>query len=446
MSVEYSEKPELIQNLPTFSNSFINIEDLNNSFPDIEISNTTECIQIYEENNNWKNYYDFYNNKEIEEKEFYQFLLKLFKTGDIIKDGITYEFTKDNYIDTTYFKRGYYKDDDNNIHYVLNAGDILTFQTLNFDFGIFITEVKIGDKTISKINSNIYEKPEPSYLLTNDNLFSTCKDTLGNSYVIKIDDSNFTNTKKILNTYLNTNIIKPSNQSIFSQSIISNSNYQTNINNLFKRNKLISKYNKLDYKEINNNNTIVFPNNEQKAIENNEETIKNFDCIIKGFFSFHRSKNDDDDDQNEDIIQCMNFEICFDNEIKTNFENNNFKGIEINFLNYINKNNKFYIYLKNDPTNSSCFFSGGGFYNINQHNEGNNDNNIFEIYDDNEIKGFSIHSPYFFTNVNKVNNNHLNPKLNNYFNDYKSNDINKSIYLNENKKDNNEQNNNCNIV
>ena len=141
---------------------------------DINISNDTKDILLDE--NDWKNCYDFYG------IEYYEALLKLYKTGNIIYNGKELIFNSENYIDTTYFDRS-----NINNQNILIAGDIITFRTLNFDIGIFINEVKLNNKITSKIITDIYNKPKTTIITTNDMIFSTSKDTLGNCYVLKYD-------------------------------------------------------------------------------------------------------------------------------------------------------------------------------------------------------------------------------------------------------------------
>lgn len=397
---------------------------------DINISNDTKDILLDE--NDWKNCYDFYG------IEYYKALLNLYKTGNIIYNGKELIFNSENYIDTTYFDRS-----NINNQNILIAGDIITFRTLNFDIGIFINEVELNNKITSKIITDIYNKPKTTIIATNDMIFSTSKDTLGNCYVLKYDyNKEFIN--KIYPFIENNNFIIPSNKSNYLYSINNNSNYSSFklTNNYFINNKLIYNNNfrlpKLN-NFIENSNDVIIPNFNEFAKKNNEEIIKPFNCNIKGFLSIHRSK----ENLNEPFIQCMNFEINFFNNIKL-YDLNSFNIFEMPFLNY-NESNNIIKFIK-DLNNKSCFFSGDGFY-INNINK-----NFNLIENDLNIKNFSIHSPIFFTNVQQNNQiikykKKINSNINNnnkIINDYINleNKNLKSLHIMENCQ----QNNNCNIV
>ena len=427
-------------------------------WPNMNLSNITYDIKLTDGSgeNDWENC------KKVFSIDYYIPLLNIYKTGDIIDltKMIKYEFTKDNYIETTNYERSEIDGEK-----VLVAGDILTFKTRGFDFAIFVTEVSVNNQITSRINTSIYEKPENSYIYdeTKPRIFSTAKDSLGNCYVLKKigydqDEQNYDySTIKKIFPFLNIdNNLEPSNLSHYDPEGINNDNspyaskyyYDT----IFEENRLIYDYDKLIYKGIKGTNNIIIPNEEEVAKKSEIDGVKPFDCNIKGFFSVHRSKMYNE----EPITQCMNFEIYFENEIKSNFIEDNdtqtFKSIEINFMECIKDDQGNYrIYLKDDPSNSSCFFSGGGFYNNNQYNpeDQNTNNNLFQLEEG--INDFHIYSPYFFTDQSKpytkkpvyYKNKRDKPF---YMEDYKNEnmDMLKSLHMSSHPNEKNEKG--CNIV
>lgn len=420
-------------------------------WPTVEITNITQDIKLYEVDNEWNNCKDIYG------IDFYVALLNLYKTGKIFNKGIEYDFIAENYIETTNFKRSKVIVNNEECS-VLIAGDILTFETEHFDFGIFVTEVNINGEITSRIDTSIYEQPKPSYIISDKDVFSTVKDTLGNCYVIKKKDENNNLTKQIY-TFLNVeNTIEPSNVSEYDPNSINNNNSDYNCayyyNTLFNENRLFYNNGNLDFKQENSIlDRVIIPNQDELAEKENPigEIVDQFKCNIKGLFSVHRSKKVND----EPILQCMNFEICFDSSIESMYEDNYFIGVKNNFLKclrildgntYINN---YEIYLRNDTDNSSCFFSGGGFYNDNQYNDSQVNNKFYLTHDETNKFGFHIYSPYFFTDQPKpltkkkiINKNNDIVYMENYQNEKL--DLLKSIHISTNPNDKN--NKGCSIV
>lgn len=411
------------------------------NWPDINITNVTQDILLYEQDNDWENCNDYYR------FEFYKAMLNLYKTGDIVdfSKGF-YQFNVENYIDTTTFERASYTINGEQIN-TLIAGDIITFETDHFDFGIFVTEVQYNSNILSKINTSIYDKPETSYILTNDFAFSTVKDTLGNCYVIKkrVDNNQM---EKQISTFLNlSKQIQPSNLSVYDPTAINNDNspYSSSYyyDTIFNENRLIYKNNSFDYKTIEGTNDVIIPSQDEVAKKSETNTIKPFNCNIKGFFSVHRSKSIN----NEPILQCMNFEIYFINHINSNSDSNII--IDNNFLQCRKDTNdgKYYVYLVDDSTHSSCFFSGGGFYNSNQYNSDNSQNK-FELRGG--INGFHIYSPYFFTDqpkpVTKQIKNYQKKNERIYIDDYKNDRLDMLRSIKTSNQNNPNDNKGCTIV
>lgn len=416
------------------------------NWPDINITNVTQDILLYEEDNDWKNCKDYY------KFEFYKAMLNLYKTGDIVdfSKGF-YQFNVENYIDTTTFERASYTINDVKVN-TLIAGDIITFETDHFDFGIFVTEVQYNNTVLSKINTSIYEKPETSFILTTNFAFSTVKDTLGNCYVIKkrVDNNQM---EKQISTFLNLDKqIQPSNLSVYDPTAINNDNspYSSSYyyDTIFNENRLIYENNSFNYKTIEGTNDVIIPNQDEVAKKSETNTIKPFNCNIKGFFSVHRSKSIND----EPILQCMNFEIYFINSIKSGTNSNEI--INNNFLQCVKETNdgqdNYYVYLVDDSTHSSCFFSGGGFYNSNQYNpnDSNTDNNKFKL--NGGINGFHIYSPYFFTDqpkpVTKQIKNYQKKNERIYIDDYKNDRLDMLRSIKTSNQNNPNDNKGCTIV
>jgi len=332
------------------------------------------------ENNTWKNYESCYNEK------FYKAILNIFKTGNIIYSSLdgfyTFKFIDSNYEDTTKYTRGKYNGEG-----ILNAGDIITIKTEHFDFGIFVTEVIKNDKVLSRINSSIYEQPDDELINEVNSYYSTVIDTNGRKYSIRMDEDE--NTFKISNQIIpfinpNNSFLVPSNQSKYYTIHASN---MKEMDIILNRNTLTYNKNyanpKLQKIESDlNEQSVIIPKISMFPIESENDKINNFDCNIRGFFTVHRSYKDN----YNSLVNCLNFEIYFVNQIK--YSNN---ILTLPFL--ICDNNENQVCLVNDENNSSCFYSGGGFYNDNQYIKDHDfkQNNLFEVID------FAIYSPVFFT-------------------------------------------------
>ena len=407
-----SELNELILPIEEKINKENDKKDVKKEWPEIDITNVTQDISLYESGNTWQNCKDYYN------MDFYDALLNLYMTGDIIDISKVkeYRFNTENYIETTNYERGKFTINDTQ-YTTLIAGDIITFETDHFDFGIFVTEVKVGNNILSKINTSIYEQPERSFIFSgNDNVvFSTVKDTLGNCYVIKKRinyDQDIHKMTKDMITFLNLKkTLEPTNTSIYDPEVINNNNsdYSSSYyyDTIFNENRLFYSQYGLDYgdcyKSIKGTNNVVIPSESEVAKKGTETIVQPFNCVIKGFFSVHRSK----DIEEEATLQSMNFEIYFENTIKSDLNTSEQikKVIEINFLECteeeVNGEKKYYVYLKDDSTYSSCFFSGGGFYNTNQYNSSDSSTSNYKFELKNGLSGFHIYSPYFFTDQPK---------------------------------------------
>ena len=321
------------------------------NWEDIEISEETRNLTLEYNSEISKNYYETY------KQDFYTFILTLIKTGDIYCNGKEYQFIPSNYIDTTNYNRATY-----NNKGVLLAGDIIAFKTDTFDFSIFVTRVKSNDnenKTLSSIRSSIYEKPEPFVDLTSDNIFSTAKDTSGNCYSIILEDkTNFNVTKRIL-PFLNYDLsLTPSNLSEYCTGTCNTEFIGSDYKDKLFNNNLLKRF-PHGLRESPPVYDVVVPSDLYS--ESDVDGIKPFDCIINGIFTVHRTLKTGEEEQ----LQCMNFEIYFDKRISTTFSDGKLTSIDLGFFEYKFNVDRYLVGLKSDETHTSCFFSGGGFYNDN---------------------------------------------------------------------------------
>lgn len=323
---------------------------------DVTISNETPNIDLIKDISAYTNYFSSYGT------QFYRFVLTLIKTGIIYCNGNKYEFKPDNYIDTTFFNRAVYNDLG-----VLLAGDVITFQSDNIDFSIFITRVKSINTSavLSLIKSSIYCTPGTEIVLSKDNMFSTVKDNQGNCYSIKVDDLSDMKMTQMIMTFLNdtTQPFVPSNSSEY---FTSNNKFtfiqKDSMDNLFSNNLL--KYYPDGLKSEPVEPKVIIPT--ELYSESDTDTVKPFKCIINGIFSVHRTRK-----VNGDLnLQCLNFEIYFDKEISTTFNSDGkLEKIDIGFFEYYLENGDYYVKFKKDYTHTSCFFSSNDFYETNIYDE-----------------------------------------------------------------------------
>ena len=196
-------------------------------------------------------------------------------------------------------------------------------------------------------------------------MFSTVKDNQGNCYSIKVDDIHNMKMTEMITTFINGKAkpLTPSNSSEYYESINKFEFIQNEyIDNIFSNNLL--KYHPDGLKAEPNEPKVLIPN--ELYSESDTETVKPFKCIINGMFSVHRTNKD----KGNLNLNCLNFEIYFDKEISTSFDDDgNLEKIDIGFFEYYLDNNDYYVKFKRDNTHTSCFYSGNGFYDVNIYDE-----------------------------------------------------------------------------
>lgn len=242
---------------------------------------------------------------------FHEYACSLYQSGDISYKTITIDFGSSNYTNTTLYNRAQY----NGSTGMLVAGDMILFtiataltgddagKYARFNVGFYINEVMTKDgngvQTVqSKIKTGILEKPSPTVLYEDGtDVLSTAKDTNGNVYVVKKDKivSDVTTflqtvTKTGDTSYETLDILEPTNMSKSTGQINANPNYE----NRFKNNHLefSSRYgaDMLTVPHPSASGDVVlpdsFPSVDQDA--NTQNTIKTFDCYVKGYFFVYR--------------------------------------------------------------------------------------------------------------------------------------------------------------
>ena len=288
--------------------------------------------------------YNFYSCSQKGEA-FKNLVLSIFQPGEIIiknnpKDpdnpDTTLKFESSNYIETTYYERAK-RNVSNTVENILVAGDLITFEIElknennsdvkhNLDMAIFITEVATelnGEYFVeSSIKTGVKERPSSTTIdLADPIILSTMKDTLGNSYVIKskVDLAKIgVFLEKKDNNYVT---IAPTNMSKRSDSINYNPNF-SDINDIFDRNQL-------HYVDsLRNPRMVILPTATEVDLPNsfpkqsadeNDTTIKQFDCHVKGLIMFNRIGSTSE--STDYILQNMNFDMFDYNEIKVFTEN-----------------------------------------------------------------------------------------------------------------------------
>ena len=239
-------------------------------------------------------------------------------------------FDESNYINTTLYWRANYKDPNSNSDpiYIILPGEFLHFRCKNegridylFDVVIYVTETIITeggqDKTISRIITNVMEDAPTTYLT--DEIFQTCRDDLGNVYVIKSKENNENIEDKII-PFLNTNStpLIPTNLSEYSNTIVDDNWQNININNYFNNNRLFydSSYNNpsLNSKtlQLQRDSSVIVNDNITPPSPTSE--LCPFSCKMKGLLMFNRI-GVNSDNANDKIMQNMKFDICAINDI-----------------------------------------------------------------------------------------------------------------------------------
>ena len=275
------------------------------------------------------NYYSFKDYESVYGSNSITHLVtQMFRSGKIyqLENNILSlcSFDESNYIDTTLYDRAAYYSDPNSESgiSVILPGEFLHFRCKNssdsssstnylFDIVIYVTETIITegdkDKTISRIITNVMEDAPTTYLT--DEIFQTCRDDLGNVYVIK-NKENIEENKIIpfLDFNSNSNPLIPTNLSEYSDTIIDGNWQNININNYFNNNRLFydSSYNNpsLNSKtlQLQRNSSVIVNDNITLPKENNTSPkLNEFNCKMKGLLMFNRIGEKDGNTNDADI-------------------------------------------------------------------------------------------------------------------------------------------------
>ena len=307
--------------------------------------------------------YGFYSCKQVLNENFKSFVPLIFQTGDIIikKDGKTetLEFDNGSYTDTTYYSRAKRKIS-NKTESILVAGDLITFEcivdaTHRFDLAILITEVaiKLGTNQVysieSSIKTGVMEKPPATTIYAGrTTVLSTMKDTLGHAYVVKKDID-----LSKLDVFLEKNpdetykTLVPTNMSTNDDNSINYHPNFTSIDDIFDTNRL-------HYEDSMRNPRMVvlptatdvdLPNSFPEPNDTDDQTIKPFDCYVKGLIMINRfgvpitctdiTKVSED----EILLQNMNYDMFDYNEIKVYTDTDDQIKFEMPWLTGILNNN-----------------------------------------------------------------------------------------------------------
>lgn len=243
-------------------------------------------------------------------------------------------FDESNYINTTLYNRAIYEDpNSDSVIPIILPGEFLHFrckygESTNylFDIVIYVTETIITegekDKTISRIITNVMEDAPTTYLT--DEIFQTCRDDLGNVYVIKSKNNEEIKSSKII-PFLNTNstnstLLIPTNRSEYSDTILDDNWQNININHYFNNNRLFydSSYNNpsLNSKtlQLQRDSSVILNDNITPPNSEGSNELNAFNCKMKGLLMFNRI-GEKDGDANDKIMQNMKFDICAINNI-----------------------------------------------------------------------------------------------------------------------------------